>query len=158
MNRLGPQADQTRMDQMNGNGAEVRLYTLPGCAACVVARRLLRRRGISFEEVRGDGIPDFRRMLLRRTGGATVPQVLIDGRPIGGADSLIALDRSGVLLPKVRRQPFPVVVIQRRFALLRRRYEVRVVDADAKVLVTAQAGSMEEAESMAIGLRSEFGD
>jgi len=146
------------MDQVNGSGAEVRLYTLPGCAACGSARRLLRRRGISFEEVRGEGIPDFRRVLLRHTGGATVPQVMIDGRPIGGADSLIALDRSGVLLPKVRRQPFPVVVVRRRFALIRRRYEVRVVDADAKVLITARAGSAEEAENVAIGLRSEFGD
>jgi len=100
MNRLGPQADQTRMDQVNGSGAEVRLYTLPGCAACGVARRLLRRRGISFEEVRGEGIPDFRRVLLRHTGGATVPQVMIDGRPIGGADSLIALDRAECCCPR----------------------------------------------------------
>jgi len=49
-------------------------------------------------------------------------------------------------------------VVRRRFALIRRRYEVRVVDADAKVLITARAGSAEEAESVAIGLRSEFGD
>ncbi|MBK5116830.1 MAG: hypothetical protein JJE23_07910 [Thermoleophilia bacterium] len=86
------------MDQASpAHTAEVRLYTLAGCAACGVARRLLRRRGITFDEIRGEGITDFRRMLRRRTGSATVPQVVIDGRPIGGADSLIALDRSGVL-------------------------------------------------------------
>ena len=147
------------MDQASpGHTAEVRLYTLAGCAACGVARRLLRRRGITFDEIRGEGITDFRRMLRRRTGSATVPQVVIDGSPIGGADSLIALDRSGVLLPKVRREPFPVAVIRRRLALFRRRYDVRVVDAEAKVVVSARADSAEEAESMAVSLRSGFRD
>jgi glutaredoxin 3 len=139
-----------------GDRAEVRLYTLAGCMACGVARRLLRRRGIAFEEVRGEGVADFRQMLRRRTGAATVPQVLIDGRPIGGADSLIALDRSGALLPKVRGEQFPVVVTHRRLALLRRRYEVRVVDADGRALATTQADSAEQAESVAAGLRSEL--
>ncbi len=144
-------------NQVNaGDRAEVRLYTLTGCAYCGVARRLLRRRGIEFHEVRGGGIADFRQMLRRRTGAATVPQVMIDGRPIGGADSLIALDRAGVLLPRVRREAFPVAVIHRRFALLGRRYDVRVVDAEATVVATTQADSAEEAENIAASLLSEF--
>lgn len=136
--------------------AEVRLYTLGGCAACAIARRLLRRRGVAFEEVHGEGIPGFRLMLQRQTGAATVPQVVIDGRPIGGADSLIALDRSGALMPRIRHQPFPAVVIRRRFSLFRRGYEVRVVELGGELLARARVRSEDEAESLACSLRGEF--
>jgi glutaredoxin 3 len=121
-----------------------------------VARRLLRRRGIPFEEVRGESVADFRRMLRRRTGAATVPQVVIDDRPIGGADALLALDRSGALMPRIRHEPFPAVVIRRRLSLLRGRYEVRVVERDGEVLAGARARSEDEAESVARSFRGEF--
>jgi glutaredoxin 3 len=35
--------------------------------------------------------------LLDLTGGWTVPQILVDGRPIGGYDELRLLDRDGRL-------------------------------------------------------------
>lgn len=35
-----------------GQAAEVRIYTLVGCSACSVARMVLRRQGIRFDEVR----------------------------------------------------------------------------------------------------------
>ena len=36
--------------------------------------------------------------MAERSGGArTVPQIFIDGNPIGGSDELVALDRSGEL-------------------------------------------------------------
>ena len=40
---------------------------------------------------------DFRELLLERTGGFTVPQILIDGEPIGGYVELWELDRAGGL-------------------------------------------------------------
>jgi glutaredoxin len=137
-----------------GQLAPVRLYTLAGCGACSLSRRLLRRRGIPFDEIRGEGMPGFRRMLLETTGSATVPQIVIDGEPIGSADSLYALDRLGVLLPRVHRESFPVTVVFRQrspldFLLRRpRRYEVRLVDRDGRTLERAEARSSEEAERL----------
>lgn len=136
--------------------ADVRLYTLPGCAACGVARRLLRRRGIEFEEISGERSSEFRRLLLIHTGASTAPQIVIDEQPIGGADRLVALDRVGALLPRVRRESFPVVATRSRLGLLRRRHEVRVVDEDGVVASTTEAGSAEEAESIAERLRNEL--
>jgi glutaredoxin 3 len=90
------------------DAAEVTVYTLPFCGHCVRAKALLERRGIAYREVGGAGDRDFRRRLVKLTGGYTVPQIVIDGEPIGGADKLASLDRLGVLGPRARRDPFPL--------------------------------------------------
>lgn len=155
MNPRAPSGDQIVVEASRAQGtAEVKLYTAPGCAACGVARRLLRRRGIEFEEVRGKPTRAFRHALHAATGAITVPQVVIDDEPIGGADALLALDRLGVLLPRVRHEPFPVVAVRRRFSL-RRRYEVLVSDRDGRILERGQARSAEEAETVAAALQAE---
>ena len=58
---------------------------------------LLDARGIAYEEVRIDEEPNFRERLFERTGGWTVPQIVIDGKPIGGYLELWKLDRLGEL-------------------------------------------------------------
>jgi glutaredoxin 3 len=58
---------------------------------------LLQSRGLEFEEIFLDDDPAFRQRLLELTGSWTVPQILIDGRPIGGYTELWQLDRSGEL-------------------------------------------------------------
>jgi glutaredoxin 3 len=73
------------------------MYTTQWCGYCVRAKALLEERGIEYEEVRMDGDPEFRRKLLEMTGRWTVPQIFVDGRPIGGYTELWALDRSGGL-------------------------------------------------------------
>ncbi|HET7555505.1 MAG TPA: glutaredoxin domain-containing protein [Gaiellaceae bacterium] len=77
--------------------AEVKMYTTHWCGYCVRAKTLLESRGIAYEEVSLDDDPDFRRRLMELTGGWTVPQIVIDGRPIGGYTELWQLDRSGEL-------------------------------------------------------------
>ena len=94
----------------------VLLYTLPGCVHCARARALLARRGIEYAEQSGTGVPGFRRLLADTTGGHTVPQIVIRGEPIGGADDLARLDRLGVLVPLARGEVFPVQVRRRRFS------------------------------------------
>jgi glutaredoxin 3 len=47
--------------------------------------------------VRVDHDPAFRARLLELTGRWTVPQVLVDGQPIGGFLELRELDRRGLL-------------------------------------------------------------
>jgi len=73
------------------------MYTTAWCGFCVRAKVLLESRGLEFEEISLDGDPSFRAKLLERTGRWTVPQILIDGQPIGGYSELWQLDRDGGL-------------------------------------------------------------
>jgi glutaredoxin 3 len=69
------------------------MYTTRWCGYCVRAKALLESRGIEFEEISLDDDPAFRQTLNHLTGGWTVPQILIDGKPIGGYVELWRLDQ-----------------------------------------------------------------
>ena len=73
------------------------MYTTEWCGYCVRAKSLLDSRRLPYEEIHLDDDPSFRQTLLDLTGGWTVPQILIDGRPIGGYTELWRLDREGRL-------------------------------------------------------------
>ena len=73
------------------------MYTTRWCGYCVRAKALLDGKGLPYEEIRLDEDPAFRQRLFDLTGGWTVPQILIDGRPIGGYTELWHLDREGRL-------------------------------------------------------------
>jgi glutaredoxin 3 len=73
------------------------MYTTQWCGFCVRAKALLDEKGVAYEEASLDDDPAFRQRLLDLTGGWTVPQILIDGRPIGGYVELRELDRTGLL-------------------------------------------------------------
>ena len=73
------------------------MYTTRWCGYCVRAKTLLDSRGLEYEEINLDGDPGFRQRLLELTGGWTVPQIVIDGEPIGGFAELMELDRAGGL-------------------------------------------------------------
>ena len=77
--------------------ARVRVYSTRWCGYCVRAKALLESRGIDYEDVFLDDDPAFRQKLFDLTGGWTVPQILIDGKPIGGDTELWRLDRDGRL-------------------------------------------------------------
>jgi glutaredoxin 3 len=77
--------------------ARIEMYSTRWCGYCDMARALLRERGLPFEEIGLDDDPAFRARLLDLTGRWTVPQILIDGRPIGGYMELRELDRRGLL-------------------------------------------------------------
>ncbi|MGH7819474.1 MAG: glutathione peroxidase [Candidatus Binatia bacterium] len=68
---------------------DVAIVTKPGCPFCARAREALRTRGIPFEEiVVGKDVSP--RSLRAVSGGATVPQVFVNGRCIGGSVELEA--------------------------------------------------------------------
>jgi glutaredoxin 3 len=75
----------------------VQVYTTHWCGYCVRAKALLEKRGVPYEEIELDEDPAFRAHLLDLTGGWTVPQIVIDGRVVGGYTELARLEREGGL-------------------------------------------------------------
>ena len=73
------------------------MYSTAWCGYCDRARALLSERDLPYEEIPLDDDPAFRARLLDLTGRWTVPQILVDGRPIGGFSELRELDRRGLL-------------------------------------------------------------
>jgi glutaredoxin 3 len=80
-----------------GEPVRVRIYTAPACVYCMRAKRLFSERGIPFEEVDVAQDAEQRAAMIEASGRRTVPQIVIDGRPIGGYEELAALDREGEL-------------------------------------------------------------
>ena len=74
--------------------ARIEVYTTRWCGYCVRAKALLERRGLEYDEVNLDEDPAFRQTVFDATGGWTVPQIVIDGKPIGGYVELWRLDQS----------------------------------------------------------------
>jgi len=52
---------------------------------------------VEYSEVNIEELGMSRKDLQKMTGGTTVPQIIIDEKPIGGYDNLIALVQSGEL-------------------------------------------------------------
>ena len=77
--------------------ARIDVYTTAWCGYCDRAKALLQERGLTYEEIRLDDDPAFRAKVFDLAGRWTVPQILIDGKPIGGFMELRELDRRGVL-------------------------------------------------------------
>lgn len=76
----------------------VEIYTTPWCPYCIAAKRLLAKKGVSFEETDVAGDPGQRqKMMMRANGRHTVPQIFIGGKHVGGSDDLHDLDRAGKL-------------------------------------------------------------
>ena len=65
----------------------VTVFTREGCPYCVRAKSLLQEAGIDFEELVLNR--DYSESTIRSvSGGATVPQIFIEGEHIGGAEEL----------------------------------------------------------------------
>jgi len=76
---------------------KVEIYTSANCAYCVAAKNLLKQNGLDYSEVRIDTDAARRDEMVARTQRRSVPQVLIDGRHVGGFEELAAADRTGEL-------------------------------------------------------------
>ena len=78
--------------------ADITMYTSDRCPYCSRAKALLTKKGVEFDEI-FIALHDHeaRERIAEITGRRTVPQIIIDGTPIGGWDQLSALDRAGQL-------------------------------------------------------------
>lgn len=85
------------------------LYTTQFCGYCRAARRLLRDKGLEFEEIDVAFDAEKRAEMIERTGGLrTVPQIFIHGRHVGGYEELAALEHQGKLEAWLANAPAPV--------------------------------------------------
>ncbi len=74
--------------------ANVIVYSTAQCPFCVMAKQLLERKGVDYEEIRVDLDPARREEMMQKSRQRTVPQIFINNKAIGGYTDLVAIDRA----------------------------------------------------------------
>lgn len=77
--------------------AKVTIYTSGMCPYCYAAKKLLKTKGVDYEEVDVTFKPSLRKEMAAKAGRTSVPQIWIDENHVGGCDELMALDQQGAL-------------------------------------------------------------
>jgi GrxC family glutaredoxin len=75
----------------------IEIYSTQQCPYCVRARALLNAKGLDYEEIDVSVDQQIMQYMIERSGQRTVPQIFIDGEPVGGFEQLSMLDSSGEL-------------------------------------------------------------
>ncbi len=96
---LGNTEDNSVKEAKN-SVANVVMYGTRFCPYCMFARRLLKRKGIEFTEIKVSGRKLWDE-LEEKSGRNTVPQIFINDESLGGYDDIAALDRKGELDQKL---------------------------------------------------------
>ena len=77
---------------------KVVIYTTGLCPFCLLAKRLLTEKDVSYQEVDILMDPLARADMVEKSGGRTsVPQIFVDDFHVGGSDDLYALEQEGRL-------------------------------------------------------------
>ncbi len=76
---------------------QIKMYTRDYCSFCYAAKNLLVKRGLEFEEIAVSGDANAEQQMRDLSGRNTVPQIFIDGKPIGGYTELVDMDMDGKL-------------------------------------------------------------
>lgn len=74
--------------------AKVDIYSTAQCPYCVMAKQLLERKGVSYNEIRVDKNPAKRQEMMTKSRQRTVPQIFINDQSVGGYTDLLGLDRA----------------------------------------------------------------
>lgn len=80
----------------------VKIFVTNYCPYCRAAEKLFEQKGIPFEAIDVTDDSKTREWLVETTGYKTVPQIFIDGKPIGGYTDLVQLDQEKKLDPLLR--------------------------------------------------------
>lgn len=73
------------------------LYGTRFCPYCMMARRLLKSKGVAYKEISVSWNRKRWDEMEQKSGRNTVPQIFINDEPVGGYDDIAALDREGEL-------------------------------------------------------------
>ena len=72
---------------------EILIYSSTICPYCIMAKRLLDKKGATYTEINVDREPGQREIMMQRTKRRTVPQMYIGDYHVGGFDDLHHLDQ-----------------------------------------------------------------
>ena len=72
---------------------EILIYSTNICPYCVMAKRLLDKKGASYTEINVDTQTGLREEMMRKTKRRTVPQIYIGDLHVGGFDDLYTLEQ-----------------------------------------------------------------
>lgn len=78
---------------------KVTIYTTSICPYCMMAKRLLTKKGVAFDEIDVGRDRALRAEMEEKSRRHTVPQIWIGDTHVGGCDDLYALEDSGKLDP-----------------------------------------------------------
>lgn len=73
----------------------ITIYGSANCSYCTAARILLKKKGLTYDDILVSSDPDKRREMITRSGSQLVPQIFIGNEAIGGFDELYALEEDG---------------------------------------------------------------
>lgn len=73
------------------------IYSTSWCGPCHSAKSLLNELNLPFQTIDIEEKEISRDDLFKLTGGRTVPQIVIDEKPIGGFDNLVQYHNEGNL-------------------------------------------------------------
>lgn len=80
----------------------VRMYSTQVCPYCMMAERLLNKKGARLEKILVDQDPEELEKMIELSGRRTVPQIFVGEYHVGGYDDLVELDMQGELEPLLR--------------------------------------------------------
>ena len=72
---------------------DILIYTPNICPYCIMAKRLLDKKGATYTEINVDSQTGLREEMMRKTKRRTVPQIYIGELHVGGFDDLYALEQ-----------------------------------------------------------------
>ena len=75
----------------------IKIYSANWWGSCIAAKKLLDDKGLSYETINIDEENISREKLMEVTGGYTIPQIIINDKPIGGFDELLILNQKNEL-------------------------------------------------------------
>nr|GMD69980.1 uncharacterized protein LOC109185933 [Ipomoea batatas] len=79
----------------------VAFFSRSNCRDCTAVRLFLRERKLNFVEINVDVYPEREKELVQMTGSATVPQIFLNEKLLGGLVALNSLRNSGMLEKKL---------------------------------------------------------
>ena len=78
--------------------AKVEVYSSMFCGFCHKAKKLLKTKGVKYNDIDVMMNPGRREEMMKRAkGGRTVPQIFINDRHVGGCQELYQLEAKGEL-------------------------------------------------------------
>jgi glutaredoxin 3 len=72
---------------------EILIYTTKICPYCIMAKKLLDRKGAKYTELNVDEKDGLREEMIAKTKRRTVPQIYIGDLHVGGFEELYALEQ-----------------------------------------------------------------